>query len=72
MLAAASAAVAQLVAPRFLSVEPTLLKKLSASCGAPSTLPSCPAAMSRPVPALNPIRVGAEMKSARKLPESRS
>lgn len=39
MLAAASIAVAQLVAPRFLSAEPTLLKKLSPPCGTPRTLP---------------------------------
>ena len=62
----ASAAVGPLMSPRFSSAERAFWKKLSPSCGIPSTFPSCPTAISSPVPALNPASTGWEMKSARK------
>jgi hypothetical protein len=64
MLATASVTVGRLSSSRCDSAEPTLAKKLSPSWGTPSTLPSCPAAISSPVPALKPACTGAEMKSA--------
>ena len=36
------------------------------STGMPSTLPSCPTRMTSPMPALNPVSTGSEIKLARK------
>ena len=65
MLAMARAKVGQLISPRWARAESILAKKVSPSWGTPRILPSWPAAISSPVPALNPARTGAEMKSAR-------
>ena len=58
MVTAASAAVAQSMSSSCESAEPIFWKKLSPVWSIPSTLPSWPAAISNPVPALKPASTG--------------
>ncbi len=66
IVATLSTTVAPFASPSCCNADRTSWKKVSPVTDTPSSFPSWLAAITRPVPILNPVRIGSEMKSARK------